>query len=82
MPHLANMRRITPRQLQLIHPYLDGLTTTETATKLGVSHETIRGALVNIRRQLRTEGYDQVHTSIGLRKALRQRGDIDKLETI
>jgi DNA-directed RNA polymerase specialized sigma24 family protein len=75
-------RHITDRQLAIITPYLRGKTKAEAGMILGLSPETVASALVTVRRQLRAEGYKGTHTAIGLRAALRTRGDIDHIDWI
>lgn len=79
---MPNPRNLTPRILEMAVLYVDGRTAAEVADHLGVSTETVKSALVTTRQHLRREGYRHLSNPIGLRKALRTRGNLDHIDSI
>jgi DNA-binding NarL/FixJ family response regulator len=79
MPYTRNL---TPRLIEMAALYVDGKTVQEVADRCGVAPETVKSALVVTRQHLRAEGYKRLSTIIGLRRALRERGNLEHIKPI
>jgi hypothetical protein len=79
MPYTRNL---TPRLLEMAVLYVDGKSIYEVGDRLGVSPEPVKSALVITRQHLRREGYKRLSTIIGLRRALRERGNLEHIKPI
>jgi hypothetical protein len=75
-------RTLTPRILEMAVLYVDGKAVHEIAERCGVAPETVKSCLVITRQHLRREGYKRVSTIIGLRRALRERGNLEHIKPI
>lgn len=56
MIDLQLMKRLSPRELQVLNSFAEGLTTRQVAAKLGIAQQTVKSHLKSLRQRLGLKG--------------------------